>query len=229
VQTPDFNVGILNGQTTKEEIAKKLAGNFSLPAGNAGAQEEAAQLEAFFKTHLDNEEKTGDVILSAVEYLRQKISPADAEKLKTDDLFNNKIKVADVYSEHHQSAPTLAQRQDVLRGITSEYPKDDIQAIEFLSTKGIVIVKQDVVNVGDVIDTPNIILGTKVIGYKEDIITGVLDADNIVLGTTADKLIYNDPANSNGTNINGNGASDMGITLTGVTAASFGTTNFNLA
>ncbi|WP_430232062.1 hypothetical protein [Nitrosomonas communis] len=202
VETDDFKNGILEGAATNEEIAKKLAGNFSLTADNPDAQ-----VMAFFNDLLTKGTSKSGVIKEADEYLRG--SPVDEFKA-TADLFKNKITVAEVYSRD-KSDPTLDQLQAVLKGVTSAYPKTEAEAEAFLAGGAIItpppIKTQEVVEVGDIIETAN----------------------NIVLGTAPDKPIYNDQAESNNTNMNDDGTADMGITLTGVTTASFNTTNFYFA
>ncbi|MCW5598468.1 MAG: calcium-binding protein [Nitrosomonas sp.] len=132
VSTPQFQQDVLKGNVTIANQVSVLMNNFGLTPGNTDPASADAQAEQFFTDRLNAGADIGDIVIEAGLYLLG--SPAEAFQ-DTANLFKNKMLVAGIYSREN-SAGTVAELQNVIKGVTAEGPATEEEAIAFLVAGG---------------------------------------------------------------------------------------------
>ncbi len=129
---PVFTDQVLEGQNSLVAQAGVLMNHFGLAPHDAtgGA---ASQAEDFFISRIGSGAGFGEIIIDAGTYLLYGSLPAEFSE--TENLFKNKITVADVYSAY-QSSTDLATLQSPLIGLNGKTVMTESEAENFLKNNG---------------------------------------------------------------------------------------------
>lgn len=123
-----FTSGIMGGKTTITAKVAVLMNHYGLVAdGIAGSP--ASQASAFFTSSLKSGKGMGEIVTEATNFLLSNAVPI--EFTETANLLKNKMKIADVYS-NHISSTDLTTLKGPLYGLNGTKLLTDAEAITFL-------------------------------------------------------------------------------------------------
>ena len=131
-ELPLFKENIMAGKVTTEAQVAELMNHFGLAPGNSDPLSADAQVEALFTQQLVAGESYGKVILDAVSFL----SGAPTEEYSnTATLFANKVKVANLHAQNHDSAD-FSTLQFILAGVLTTTPQTEEEVSKYLNSIG---------------------------------------------------------------------------------------------